>query len=157
MPIEAFVVYRGGALLPADAVQAEILCEAAREGVEYEVRLVRKRNPRFHRKFMALVRFCWSLWSPPARTYKGHELERDFGGFRGDLQVLAGHFEATYRIDGQIRLRPKSISFAKCDETDFERVFSGVLNVALRHIPAMAGMTRQQVDLAVQQVMGFDS
>lgn len=139
-------------LVPCDSAQAEILSDL-RPGKDYRAEVTGARNPLFHRRVMALIRFCFGQWDPAPLVHKGREVERDFESFRAEMLILAGHYTVTHRLNGDVRLKPRSISFAKCDETEFQRVYSGLINVALRNITSMRDMSEAQVGRAVDEIM----
>lgn len=103
-----------------------------------EVALVTVRKPRngaFHRKAFALFNFLFEYWEPAITEYHGMVIQKNFDRFRADLTVAAGFYE-TYvnAITGELRLKAKSISFAKMDEAEFEKLYSAVIDIGLAKI-----------------------
>lgn len=142
-----------GALVPADEHEAERL-KKIKLGALVKVELTQTRNPMFHRKFMALLRLGFDAFNPPEETYKGYPVEKDFDQFREDLIIAAGFFNVTYRINGDMRVKAKSISFARMDQETFERLYSNVANVLLRGI-LVKYQNRANLDSVVNQILGF--
>lgn len=114
-----------------------------------------RRNVGFHRKFHALCRIAFDYWSETLKpqTYKGEEVLPDYDRFFHDLVIMAGFFTATYALDGSVKLKADSISFASMSQERFEKVYSKVIDVVLAKI--MRHLSRDELDAAVEQVMGF--
>lgn len=116
-----------------------------------------RRNIKFHRKFMALCRVAYDYWEEtmPQQDYKGEQVKPEFERFRHDLTILAGFYEAVFAIDGSVKLKSKSISFASMDEEEFGRVYNKVLDTVLGKI--MRNVSKEELEAAVEQIMGFAS
>jgi hypothetical protein len=142
-----------GALVPADEHEAEKI-KKIKLGALVKVELTQTRNPMFHRKFMALLRLGFDAFHPPEETYKGYPVEKDFDQFREDVIIAAGFRTVTFRINGDIRVRAKSISFARMSQEDFERLYSNVANVLLRGV-LIKYQNRANLDSVVNQILGF--
>lgn len=89
------------------------------------------RNVDFHRKFHSLVRYLYSIWEPPEAENKHGKAEKCYDTFRHDLTILAGYYTQTIRLNGDIQVTAKSISFAKMNEEEFQELYSKVIDVAL--------------------------
>lgn len=142
-----------GALVPADEHEAEKL-RRIKVGGLVKCQIAETRNPKFHRKFMALVKLGFESFTPPETTYKGYPVEANFDQFREDVTIAAGYFVVHYRIDGSFRVRAKSISFARMEQDEFERVYSAVANVLLRGV-LVRYQNRANLDSVVNQILGF--
>lgn len=118
-----------------------------------EVDFVVPRNPLFHRKFFALLQVGFDAWKPTL-THDGKPIEKDFEQFREDVTILAGHYIQTWTLDGEMRLRAKSISFRSMDDVAFEKVYSSVANVLLSRV-LTTYRDRQELDNVVERVMRF--
>lgn len=114
------------------------------------------RNPRFHRKFFALLNVGFDAWEPSRKhkTYKGRPVEKNFEAFREEVTILAGYYEQTFDIHGRMRLRARSIAFARMEEPEFEELYSAVANVLLQHVLTRYA-NREELDAVVEQIMGF--
>jgi hypothetical protein len=77
------------------------------------------RNYMFHKKFFALVEL----------VFQNQDLTDDKDNLRAYLTVKAGFYE-TITSDIGVMYLPKSISFAKMDEIEFEELFIKFLNVS---------------------------
>lgn len=120
------------------------------------VEMVFPRNPKFHRKFFALLNVGFDAWEPPRkrRTYKGMPVQKNFEQFREDVTIAAGFYDQTFDLSGRLRLKAKSIRFSGMDDAEFERVYSAVADVLLAGVLVRyAG--REELDSVVDQIMGF--
>lgn len=129
-----------GALVPMDEEQAVAL-QAYRTGDVIKVTASKMRNGQFFKKWFVLVKYAFDLASErmQPKTHKGHEVRPNFDAFRKDIIILAGHYEVTYNYRGDMRLLPKSISWASMNEQEFEKLYSETINVILEkvlpHVP----------------------
>jgi hypothetical protein len=114
----------------------------------------RCRNYKFLKKYFALLNVGFENWEPGEVDSKHGKPEKNFDRFRADCTILAGYFETTIRLDGSVRIEPKSISFANMEEEEFEKLYSATINVFLKHVYG-AGMSREEVDRIVNQYMEF--
>jgi hypothetical protein len=93
------------------------------------------RNAKFHRKFFAMLNVGFDAWDPmrerKRNTYKGVVIAKNFEQFREDVTILAGYRECYFDLDGRMRVKAKSISFANMEQDEFERLYSAVADVLL--------------------------
>jgi hypothetical protein len=146
----------GGTLVPCDpAAEAFIASLKAGYGVSLSVK--KHRNVKHHRKFFTLLGLAFDMWRPSAGLeYKGRPVRRDFERFREDITILAGHYEQVFRLDGSVRLVAKSISFAKCDQLEFDAVYKSVLDVVWDKVLREANFrSEQEVENVVAQLMSY--
>lgn len=145
-----------GALIPADSQTAERLGKV-KTGQGIRLKGTRMRNYQFHKKWWALVEFAFDHWEPAALDdprWKGVTPEKSLDRFRKDLTILAGHYEASYRLDGSVRIEAKSVSFARMDQEEFERLYSDTINAVLKHV--LTNYDRDKLDAVVEQLLRFD-
>ena len=74
--------------------------------------------------------------------------------FRKDIAILAGFFDSTVNLKGEVRLEAKSISFAQMDEIEFEALYNQTINVILQSV--LTTYTRDDLDAVVEQLLRFD-
>lgn len=120
------------------------------------VEAVITRNGKFHRKFFVLLEIGFDAWTPPRkrRSYKGHPVQKNFETFREEITIAAGFYEQTFDMRGRLKLKAKSISFAKMEEPEFEQVYSAVADVLLGGVLVRyAG--RAELDVVVNQILGM--
>lgn len=128
----------------------------AEPGELIEASMVFPRNYRYHKKFMALLRLGFEHWEPGRKhkQYKGMPVAKNFDHFRKEVTILAGFYEQTFDLEGNMKLEAKSISFASMEDDEFEAVYSAVLNVLLDKVfTRYAG--RAEVDAVIDQIMRF--
>lgn len=121
------------------------------------VTVKKMRNYRFHKKFFALLNFLYSRWEPlelQDSKWKGVTPEKSFERFRKDIVILAGHYDAFYRVDGSVRIEAKSLSFGSMNEGNFEELYNSVIDVGLKHF--LTGYkSREEVSGTVDEILRF--
>ena len=96
-----------------------------KDGAVYSVEVKVVRNLDFHRKYFAMVSYAWDfLNEAETATFRTKE------NFRKYLEISAGHCEVIYhpRLEEFVEI-PKSISFAKMDNADFDDLYRRVRDV----------------------------
>lgn len=111
------------------------------------------RNPKFHKKFFALLNIGFDAWEPEETDSKHGPVEKNFDQFREDVTILAGYYEQHVRLDGSIRTVAKSISFGNMDEIEFGKLYNAVINVLLKRV--LKNYTREDVDEVIDRILGF--
>jgi hypothetical protein len=145
-----------GALVPADAPSAEFV-QKLKVGSGLKGEFKRQRNPRFHRKVMALFQLAYDIWDAPVLEYRGQPVAKEFNRFRKDLTILAGHYEAATNLRGEVRLEAKSLSFGAMDDEEFAKVYASILNVVWERVLKAHGYaTAAQVDDVVERLLRFE-
>ena len=113
----------------------------------------RPRNAKFHRKFFALINHAYECWEPVIGPNDHGPVEKSRDRFRADLIILAGFYEQVIRLDGSIRIEPKSISFASMDEDQFAELYNKVIDVILQKI--LTEYTREDLNRVVEETLRF--
>lgn len=115
------------------------------------------RNPAFHRKWFALAKIAFDIWSERCDTleYRGERVMPDFDRFRKDLTILCGFYRPVFNIRGEMRLEAESIAFGNMDEERFEKLFSATINTVLEKIIPRAGYTEETLRAVVDEVVRF--
>lgn len=151
-----FAKAQGGVLIPVDPY-AEKLIKSAKLGDGIAVEAKKTRNIKFHRKFFSLLQLAFDMWEPSGdREWKGQPVSKDFERFREDITILAGHYNVSYGVDGSVRLTAKSISFANCDEHEFESVYQSVLDVVWEKVFKVSNFrSRAEVEGVVNQLLAY--
>ena len=146
-----------GALMAADEETREFIGKL-KLGAGLRGDFKRQRNPRFHRKAFALLKFAFDLWDAPQLEYKGQPVAKNFDRFRRDITILAGHYESTINFRGEVRLEAKSLSFSNMSEDEFETVYRSILNVVWDRVLKSKGYeSARQVDGVIDELLRFDS
>ena len=76
----------------------------------------------------------FSQWEPGEINSEYGKPEKNFDRYRSDIIILCGFFNSVVRIDGSVRIEPKSISFAKMTEEEFSDLYSKTINVLLKFV-----------------------
>jgi hypothetical protein len=117
----------------------------------------RPRNVRYFRKWWALAKFAYEHWEPGELDdprLKGVVPEKSFERFRKDLTILAGHYEAFYRVDNTVKVEAKSIAFWSMSEDEFDSFYNATVNAVLKHI--LKHYKREDLEQVVESLMlGF--
>jgi len=143
-----------GSFRPVTAEDVDAVARV-KAGQIVRCKFTRMRNYRFFRKWWALVGFAFEYWEPKldAPRHKGVVPRKNLDRFRRDLTILAGYYDASYRLDGSVRIEAKSISFSSMDEEEFEKLYSATIDVVLQKV--LVGYDRRQLDDIVNQLLGF--
>lgn len=146
-----------GAFVPMDDDEAAKI-KRIKAGSVVRADLIEMRNGRFFRKWFALAKFAFDVWSEtaPKQEYKGQAVQPDFKRFRRDLTILAGYFRPVFAINGEMRLEADSLSFAKMTEDAFQVLYSQTINAILEKILTGSGLTEAKLREHVETVMRFD-
>lgn len=141
-----------GALAPADAQAAEFIAKLKLGGA-VKAKVSQPRNYRFHKKLFALLNLAFESWEPEGKEYKGERVAKNFDQFRNDVTVLAGFYDTTVTLKGDVRLVAKSISFANMEQDDFDKLYNAVVNVLLARV--LTKYTRDDLDEVIERLMAF--
>lgn len=153
------------ALMPAHQ-QDEDEIKKLPNGQPVRCKVTRIRNVGHHRKYFALLNYAFDTWEPPALKPKDmqraanldimpQDIEKNFERFRKDIAILAGFYTTTFRVNGDMVFEPKSISFAKMDQDEFELLYDKTIDVIVKHV--LKAYTGEELRSVVEQVMEFDS
>lgn len=128
--------------IPYDSLSAEAL-NKIRAGEVVECSFKKMRNPQFHRKFFALINLVFE-------RQKKYEVLEDF---LTEIKLKIGHYREHVTTKGVLIYVPKSISFNKCDEIEFRKIYSKTIDVCLAHF--ITG-TPEEIEQMVNEVISFD-
>jgi len=120
---------------------------------DYNFVITRPRNIKFHRKFFALLTVALDM----------QDQFQTMDTFLDAIKICAGEFEAHQirlpkieeELDGQrfVVLKPKSISFAKMDQTAFDAFYSRVIDALITNF--CPGSTAEEMDRAAMEYLRF--
>ena len=108
-----------------------------KDGEYHEVTVKKIRNPKFHRKFFALVKLA----------HENSDYDMPLDSFRKYLVIKAGYFNVFPTQKGKY-IEAKSIAFDKMDETEFAELYSKVLDVVVQEI----GVPQETIE---NELIGF--
>lgn len=111
------------------------------------------RNPKFLRKFHALINLGFEAWEPREKEYKGHAVQKNRERFRADVTIAAGFYDLVADLHGGVHARAHSISFASMSEEQFEKVYSAVVDVLLQDV--LKAYTRADLDRVIDEILAF--
>lgn len=118
----AFLTKRkDGVFIPSDS-EAMDFCGKIPVGDEVKISLAR--NPKFHRKFFALLKL----------GFENQERLDTMEKYRMVTIMKAGFFEIVPNKNGEPYYIPQSIAFEKMDEEKFNKLFDAVLGVISKQL-----------------------
>lgn len=121
---EIYMIRTTSGLVPADPAEWEKLAgDRIGLGSECKCSITVPRNIRFHRKFFAMINEAFDMQD----QYRNRDHWRDV------VLIAAGHCDTFITHDGKVNYKPKSISFAKCDETEFNRIYNQTIQAIVDH------------------------
>ena len=128
--------------LSAEDDTAKAALAKIKNGEQVHVSIKKPRNVLFHRKFFALCQV----------VFENQERYDDFDAFRHELTMRAGWWDTHVHVSGKISYIPKSISFAKMDETSFAEFYNKAIDAALEHF--IPGTDKEGLEEAVIDFSG---
>ena len=137
--MDIFLIKTPNGLMPAHESDREML-KKVKTGRAVRVKLTQVRNYEFLKKYFALLNLAYEYWEPPEgkasqlTRIAGISPEKNFERFRSDVAILAGYYTATYRLNGDVRLMAKSISFGSMSEDEFEELYTKTIDVIVKHV-----------------------
>lgn len=157
MSMELHCIKVAGGLSPESEDDQAALAKI-KQGASVRITVVREVNGKFRRKWWALAKFAFGLWSEtmPEQNYRGQEVQRSFDRFRKDLTILAGHFHPVWAVNGEMRVEADSLSWSRMDEPTFEALYSATINAVLTKILHNTKLTDADLRAHVERVMAFD-
>lgn len=95
-------------------------------GVVYQVEIKKARNVEFHRKYFKLINLSWEYQNDGVINHFKNNVDL----FRKTVEMSAGHCDTIYSIPRNEWIEtPKSISFDKMDEIEFQDLYDRVKDV----------------------------
>jgi len=149
----SFVKHPNGILVPASQNDVDYL-DGIKTGDVIKGKFSKVRNGMFFRKWWALVGFLYDHWEPESAPGQVKMVpQKNFDRFRKDLTIFAGFYEMFYRLNGDVKVEAKSISFGSMDELEFEQLYSKTIDVGLQRI--LKNYTSDDVDRVVENLLRF--
>ena len=105
------------------------------EGEVIVAEYTKSRNYRFLKKYMALIQLMW----------ENDSLNLTRERYRKEMEIAAGYFEAYEGYNGELRREPKSISFGKMEEEEFEQLFHDMLQIACIRLGVEDGTIKEEL------------
>ncbi len=121
---EIFMIRTQSGLTPADMNEWDKLAgDRIKMGSECKCNITVPRNLKFHRKFFAMINEAFDMQD----SFSNKEHWRDA------VLIAAGHCDTFITHEGNVNYRPKSISFARCDDTKFSRIYNDTIQAIVDH------------------------
>jgi len=117
----------GGVIAAVSDIDAEKLTKLKSFEI-YEFSVKRTRNPQFHKKVFALFNFSFHYWKSDREFM---DEAGQFDVFRAQLTVMAGYYDAYYKLDGSTRVEAKSLSYGNMSQQEFEAFYSALINTVI--------------------------
>lgn len=153
------------ALVPAHQ-QDEELIKKLPAHKPFRCKVTQIRNVDHHRKYFALLNYCFDVWEPPSLSNEDKmrackleimpaDIEKNFDRFRKDIVILCGFYDTVVRVNGDLQFEAKSISFAKMGQDEFEILYDKTIDVMIKHV--CKNYSGDELRDVIDQVMEFDS
>ena len=127
--------------LRPDDVQAEEALRSVGQGEVVALVLKRPRNSKHHRKFFALLKL----------VYENQEHYESMDALLIALKVALGHCFPVILRTGQTAYVPKSISFAKMSQDEFEVFYEGVVKIVVTKF--LPGVNREDLEAEIMTMV----
>lgn len=150
--MEVFFTKTPAGLIPAEDEDREKI-RKWKTGALIKGEFTQPRNPKFLRKFMALINLGFEAWEPREQEYKGHAVQKNRERFRADVTIAAGFYDLVVDLHGGVHAKAHSISFASMSEDEFEKVYSAVVDVLLQDV--LKSYTREDLDRVIEEILAF--
>ena len=152
MPEIYLVKTNGNTLIPLDTDSLKGIAN----GEIIKVKWSKVRNYKFHKKMFALFNFINDALPElsPVKV-KGIMVEpiRSLETTRKELVIMAGFYEVEGKIDGSVKLVAKSLSYGSMSNEEFEKVYSALIDVALRVLPY--SLSEEELENSINNLVGF--
>jgi len=125
-----------GSFRPADSQSLELAAKI-KAGVPTKHKVTKPRNIQFHRKYFSLLNLA----------FENQEQYGLFEAFRDAVTMQAGWYDSHTSFSGKLVFKPKSISFSKMDDMEFNELYNKTINVILKHV--LTGSSRAELLNAV--------
>ncbi len=139
MAIELYMVKQFGALRPLGPLDAERLDELP-NGSEVRATIARPRNVQHHRLFFAALNL----------VFQNQERYETLDELLAAVKVALGHCHWLTLKDGTRVALPKSIAFAKMDQTEFNAFFDRFCNLVQTKI--IPGLKRAELERELREM-----
>ena len=136
------VKMKNGSFTPATSNDIDV-AKKFEAGEIYPAKIWKRRNVKFHRKFFELLNMIFDM-------QEKYTNERDL---RVEITLKCGFYEEHLTEKGKIVYIPKSISFEKMDDVEFEKLYNKAIDVCIRDYAK--GKSAHEIDFKIDQILGF--
>jgi hypothetical protein len=130
-----------GVLVPSLPEDEEKMTKWANDQI-LEVVIKKPRNPKFHRKFFALINL----------VFTNQDRYKIVDDLLIEIKIRVGHYKEHIDIHGEVIYIPKSISFERMEEMEFEVFYNRTIDVILKHF---IKVDRIEMDRMIDEVLRF--
>jgi hypothetical protein len=118
------------------------------------------RNYQFFKKWWALVKLGFDYWAESCHPteYKGQLVLPNFQRFRKDVTIMAGFYEPTWNLKGEMRVEAESLAWANMSEERFTELYDATIRVLLQMVfngKNAKRWTESQLRSVTDQVLAF--
>lgn len=154
-----FICTQGHMLAPADD-EARDTARKWKIGALLRLEAKQMRNGAFFKKWWALVQLGYDYWSETCvpMEYKGKPVLPNFDRFRKDVTIMAGFYEPTWNLKGEMRVDPESLKWSSMSEERFTQLYDATINVLLKMVfngKNAREWSEEDLRMATEQVMAF--
>jgi hypothetical protein len=137
-------VKQGNALVAQDRLAIDDL-DRIKDGSRLMVEVIKKRSIQHHRRFFALVRFCFEHQREPVR-YQTED------AMRAAITISAGHRTELYMADGTLAYMANSIAWDKMDQSAFNEFWRNACDAIQRYY--VPGITDDHIRQGIMDLIG---
>lgn len=155
------LVKKQGVMVPATDADVEKLAKIKPgQGLAGPWRKQHERMLWMHKKFFKMLEYAFDVWEPEppdsektkieyeeafgAWTFRGIPIQKNRERFREQMIILAGFYEPEWDINGNLRLKAKSMSFANMEQDEFDVLYYAVHDVIRQRI--LTNYSREELD-----------
>lgn len=140
-------------LMP-DGQEAEEWFAKVKPGARVVANVSVPRNPKFHKRFFAMLNAAYANWDGPQVVTPNGLLRCSYETFREEVTIQAGYYFLDLNTRGELVPKAKSIKWLKMDEVEFHALYSAVVDVILAQF--LTGWTGEDMDRAAENfVLNF--
>lgn len=104
----------------------------------FEIEYFKKRNPKFHRKYFALLKLC----------FENQSLYDNLDEMRKDFLIVTNNYdEVINKITGEVYKVPKSIKFSGMDDLEFSKIYEDTKEVIIK----LVGISNETIEQEIEQ------
>lgn len=139
--LEVLMQKKLGRLIAYDSVSIDLI-DTLKEGAVVTARLTQARNIQHHRLWFALLQTVYSAQTLFTTLDEMHDA----------IKVATGYCEERKLIDGTTYWHPKSISFAKMDQTEFRAFFDRAVDIIITKI--LPNASQADLEARIYEILG---
>lgn len=136
---------KSGTKIIAETRLAIDTLDKIKDGTEVMVEVVKKRSLQHHKRFFALVHFCWEHQPEPIR-YETAE------AMRAAILISAGHRVEIHLPGGTVGYMASSIAFDKLDQVGFNDLWRNSCDAIQKHY--VPGITDEHIRQGIVDLIG---